>query len=121
MTRLDVQADLRRRISEALPGVEVATSVPPDRPAELIVVRREGGRALNATQDAPGVGIDAWAATEARAYELCRAAGDAVRALTFADGYERVAEEAMCTQHDPLLGSPHWYASYSLVTHNPKV
>ena len=119
MPRLNVQADLRRRISTAIPGVEVRVSVPERRPTELIVVRREGGRALNSTQDAPGVGIDAWAATEGRACELCELAGRVVRSLTFADGYERVTEEVMCTQYDTLAGSPHWYASYSLITHKP--
>lgn len=119
MSRLNVQADVRRRLADALHGVTVRTSVPDEMPDELVVVRREGGRALNSTQDAPGVGIDVWAPSESRACELCERAADVVRALGFADGYERVDEEVCQTQFDTMSNRPHWYASYSLVTHNP--
>lgn len=120
MPRMNVQAEVRARLEKSLGGVEVRTSVPDPRPPELVVVRREGGRMQNALLDAPGIGVDVWAPTEARAAELCQAAGEALLALEFADGFARVDEEVMLSQYDKLVDSPHWYASYSLVTYKPK-
>lgn len=116
---LNVQADLRSRLAKAFDGVKVAVSVPSQIPSELIVVRREGGGRLNSTQDAPGVGIDVWATSEARACELAQMVSDFMHSLSFADGYESVDEEVLCSQYDVVSKRPHWYASYSLITHKP--
>lgn len=119
MTRLNVQADLRRRLAEALPGVEVRTSVPDPRPTTLVVVRREGGGDENRLIDRPGVGIDCWAPTEDGACRLCELADAAMRALGFADGYASVRLEAMRSDYDVAERSPRWYASYTLRTYKP--
>lgn len=118
MPRLDVQADLRARLEAAL-GVEVMTHVPAPRPATLVVVRREGGARRNRLIDAPGVGIDCWAPTEAEAASLADRASDVMASLEFADGYDVVREETVRSHPDVLTGSPRWYLSYSLATHVP--
>lgn len=119
MSALNVQADLRRRLAAAMPCVKVAVAVPETIPPELVVVRREGGHRINSTQDAPGVGVDVWAETEARACALASDVSAVMHSLAFADGYERVDEETMGSQYDVLSHRPHWYASYTLRTHNP--
>lgn len=119
MRRMNVQAVVRKKLAEALAGVEVRTSVPADRPAKLVVVRREGGAAQNQLLDAPGIGVDVWAPSEAEACELCMRAADEIMSLTFAEGFALVTEEVMASQYDQLTDSPHWYASYSLITYKP--
>lgn len=118
MPRMNVQAVVRSKLEKAL-GVPVRASVPAQRPPTLVVARREGGRMQNALLDAPGIGIDVWAPTEAEAADLCQRAGDAMLSLTFAEGFALVNEEVMLSQYDKLTDSPHWYASYSLVTYKP--
>lgn len=117
MPRLNVQADVRARLAEALSPVEVRVSVPERRPKTLVVVTREGGRRLNALLDRAGVGILVWAPTEAEACELAHKAADAMAALPFAGGYDLVAEEVMRSDPDPDTKSPRWYASYTITTH----
>ena len=117
MGRMNVQAEVRKRLEAALGGVAVRTSVPDPRPAELVVVRREGGRRQDALVDAPGIGVDVWARTEARACEIAHAAADAMEALPFADGFASVSEEVVASQYDRLARSPHWYLSYTLKTY----
>lgn len=119
MGRMDVQAEVRRHLEAALGGVAVRTSVPDPRPRELVVVRREGGRRQDALVDSPGIGVDVWAPTEARACEIAHAAADAMAALPFADGFAAVSEEVLASQYDRLARSPHWYASFSLKTFKP--
>ncbi len=118
MQRLNVQADIRSRIASKT-GVDVRTSVPKDRPAELVVVRREGGGMRDALVDQPGIGVDVWALSEARACEIMSEVSDAVMSLGFADGYAEVTEEVMRSDYDVLKRTPHWYASYSLKTYKP--
>lgn len=120
MARLDVQGDLRRRLAEALPGVEVRVTVPDPRPATLVVVRREGGPGQDLLIDRPGVGIDCWAPTEAEAYELADRVDAVMRSLPFAGGYATVALESMRSDYDLKAGSPRWYASYTLRTFKPQ-
>ncbi len=119
MPRLNVQADVRARLAVALAPVEVRVSVPDPRPARLVVVTREGGHLLNALQDRAGVGVLVWAPTEAEACDLAERVGDLMRALSFSDGYEGVAEETMRSDPDPDTRSPRWYASYTITTHRP--
>lgn len=117
MSRLNVQADVRRRLADALAPVEVRVSVPDPRPKTLVVVTREGGRRLNALQDRAGVGVLVWAPTEADACELADRVADAMASLPFAAGYDAVREETMRSDPDPDSGSPRWYASYTITTH----
>lgn len=116
MGRKNVQSELLGILSTALGGVEVRTSVPDPRPRELVVVRREGGSMRNALIDAPGIGIDIWAGSEARACEIAEAVSGTMLSLGFSDGYASVKEEAFLSQYDTRSGTPHWYASYSLRT-----
>lgn len=120
MGRMDVQGEVRRRLADALPGVEVRTSVPAERPATLVVVRREGGARRDALIDRPGVGIDCWAPTEAEAYALCSRVSDAMASLPFSAGFARVDEETMRSDYDVAAKSPRWYASYTLQTFEVK-
>ena len=117
MKRMNAQAKVRAALADALQGVEVRTSDP--RPAELVVVRREGGGRMNALIDGPGIGIDVWAASEARACEIAHAASDAMASLRFEDGFAAVDEETLLSQYDTRAKSPHWYGSYTLRTFEP--
>lgn len=117
---LNVQGDLRRRLAAALAPVPVRVAVPDERPEELVVVTRGGGRRLNRLQDAPGIDVYCWAATEQRAWEIAEAVSDAMAGLSFADGYEAVTQNDMQSDRDLKSGSPRWYLSYTLVTHEPR-
>lgn len=116
---LNVQGDLRRRINEAL-GVDVAITVPFERPETLVTVIREGGRRENDLIDAPGVGIYCYAPTEQKAWELADQVADFMAGLKFADGYATVEQEAMYSDRDVNTNSPRWYLTYSLKTYVPK-
>lgn len=117
---LNVQADVRQRLEDALHGVAVRVSVPADRPSELVTVRRVGGMELNALVDRPRLEVLCWAPTEARACELAGEVACAMRSLPFAAGYARVTQESMYSDRDMLAGSPRWYLSYSLHTYDTK-
>lgn len=116
--RLNVQADVRRRLEEALPGVEVRVNVPPERPDRLVVVTREGGRRLNELQDRAGVGLLCWAPTEEEACELADRASDVMASLPFSGGYDLVREESLYSDPDPNARAPRWYGSYTITTHH---
>lgn len=116
---LNVQADIRERLQAALPDVAVRVSVPADRPARLVVVRRSGGSERNALIDAPGVEMQCWGVTEAEACELAHSVAAAMRSLAFADGYASVEQQTMHSDYDQLARSPRWYLDYSLRTYTP--
>lgn len=119
MPALEVQADLIGRLGKAL-GVEAHASVPKTRPATFLVVRRNGGRRLNAIQDRPGIDVYSYAPTEAKAAALAAKVSDFMIGLpdsAFLDGYETAEEETMRSDPDPDTGTPRWYASYTLTTH----
>lgn len=119
---LNVQADIRQRLENALGGVEVRVSVPADRPAELVTVTRIGGHPINALQDDAQLGVMCWAATEQRAWELANAVNAAMlelRAHGFAAGYSDVTCDSMRSFADPdEPKQPRWFASYTLRTHD---
>ena len=120
MRMLNVQADLRERLSEALDPVTVRTSVPADRPEELAVVAWEGGGArLNRLLDEVGIGVSCWAGTEQRAFEIASLVDEAMASLPFAGGYALVEREAMYSDFDLKVRSPRWYLSYTLRTFEP--
>jgi hypothetical protein len=48
-------------------GAPVANAVPDPRPGEFVVVRRQGGIALNPVADGPLMTIESWAATDTAA------------------------------------------------------
>lgn len=120
---LNVQADVRARLVAAL-GVAVRAGQAPDGsaedpfPAELVLVRRSGGRRLDALRDRPGVSIDVWAGTEARACALAAEVDRVMRRLPFTGGYDRVEMESMRSDYDLVRHSPRWFLSYTLVTHD---
>lgn len=116
--RLNVQADVRRRLAEALAPVEVHTTVPAKRPPTLVVVTREGGHRLNRLLDRAGMGVLCWAPTEAEAATLADRASDAMRSLPFAGGYDLVEEETLRSDPDPDTKGPRWYGSYTITTHH---
>lgn len=115
---LDVQADVRRRLEDAL-GVPAFVRPPAESPAEFVAVQREGGAAENALVDRVGIGVYAWAATEARASALAAEARAAMRSLPFEGGYADVAEESVGTDPDPKTRRPRWYLSYTLKVFEP--
>ena len=114
MGTLNVQADIRRRLEEALAPVEVRASVPADRPRTLVVVTREGGGRDNALIDSPGVGIYCWAPTE-----LSDRAAAVVESLPFSAGYARIEKESHRSDAETETRSPRWYLSYTLKTFEP--
>lgn len=116
---LNVQGDLRKRLAAALEPVPVKVAVPAQRPEELVVVTRGGGRRINRLQDAPGIDIYCWAPTEERAWLLAEAVSEAMASLPFSGGYETVEQNDMQSDRDLKSGSPRWYLSYTLVTHEP--
>lgn len=119
MGTLNVQADIRSRLEEALAPVEVRASVPADRPRTLVVVTREGGGRDNALIDSPGVGIYCWAPTEAEAAELSDRAAAVVESLPFSAGYARIEKESHRSDAETETRSPRWYLSYTLKTFEP--
>ncbi len=117
MPRLDVQADVRGRLAEALAPVPVMTHVPDPRPQTLVVVTRAGGRQLDFLRDRPGVDVLMWAPTEDEAADLAHDVSDAMEAMPFEGGYARVEEETIRSDYDVKGGSPRWYASYTITTY----
>lgn len=117
---LNVQGDLRKRLADAFSPVEVKVNVPENRPEKLITVTREGGYRVNKLQDSPGIGIYCYAPTEQQAWELADKVADFMESLSFADGYELVAQETMYSDPDPYVkNQPRWYLSYTITTHKP--
>lgn len=119
MGMLNVEADLRGRLAEALAPVDVRVSVPDPRPKELAVITREGGGRENALIDSAGIGIYCYAESRQRAWEIADATADAIACLPFAAGYARVDMEAMYSDPDPLSKSPRYYLSYTIKTFRP--
>jgi hypothetical protein len=117
MARLNTQAAVRKAVAAAVPDVMVRTSVPADRPAELVVVQRSGGAMQDPLIDAVGISVDVWAPTEAKAYALMEKVSEAINGLVFADGFALVNEESMRSDYDVLAGSPRWFASYTIRTY----
>lgn len=120
MPRLNVEGAVRAYLAGAMPDVQVRVSVPGDRPSTLVVVRRNGGRRVNALVDRAGLDVLCWAPTESAACSLAERVGDLVWALGsghILDGIDRVEEESMRSDYDREAGSPRWYASYTLTTH----
>lgn len=119
MRRMNVQGELRSRLAAALDPVAVRVGVPAERPAELVTVRRTGGAAERRVYDDADVEVQAWAATEGRAFDLMEQARDVIAALTFADGFADVEELSVRTDYDLLAASPRWYAKYRIKTYLP--
>ncbi len=113
----NIQAIARKALAGAL-DAKVGVTVPNPRPAQFVLVRREGG-ALKADGhlDAAGIGVECWAATEQEAYGLAEAARAAMYALPYGEGVSHVAEEAFYSDPDPEDGAPRWYGSYTVTTH----
>ena len=68
----DVIGDLAGYLNRKL-DVPVSSQVPKQRPAEFITIERTGGSSEIGT-DRPGLSIQTWSTTEAKAYELALAA-----------------------------------------------
>lgn len=117
---LNIQADLRKRLEDALDGVMVRVAVPADRPVELVVLRRDGGALdTNSILDRPTILIDCWAGSEARAYGLAVEVAKAVELMPFLGGYARVDMDSMYSDFDTVAKSPRWVLSYSFTTFKP--
>lgn len=58
-------------------GVHVSIAVPNPRQSRMVIVRRNGGRRLDATRESARFGVQVWGATFAEAVDL----GNIVRAL----------------------------------------
>ena len=119
MRRMNVQGELRSRLAAALDPVAVHVHVPAERPAELVTVRRTGGSAERRVYEDVSVEVQAWATTEARAYDLIEGVRDVFAALTFADGFADVQELTVKTDYDLVAECPRWYAKFQLKTYQP--
>ncbi|MCI9129351.1 MAG: hypothetical protein HFJ65_03405 [Eggerthellaceae bacterium] len=98
-------------------GIPVAVSRPNPAPDLMVTVRREGGGALDAHRDGPGIGIYSWAPTEAKAAALAKRVSKAMLRIPYERGVARVAEEALYSAPDPESREPRWYGSYTLTTY----
>lgn len=58
------------RASTLPAGLYVGTVIPPTRPAEFIRVMRTGGAKETVRSEAAQITVEAWAGTEARAFDL---------------------------------------------------
>ncbi|WP_165247477.1 hypothetical protein [Adlercreutzia sp. ZJ141] len=119
MPTLNVQADVRKRLEDALSPVEVRVRAPADCSVPLVVVYREGGARENTLVDRAGIRIYCWAKTEQEAFELADAACDVIDALPFSGGYADVFQESFYSDPDPDSRLPRWTASYTVATYVP--
>lgn len=55
-------------------GATVVARIPNPRPARMVFVRRIGGVRRDIVTDEPTLTVEAWAPTDADAYDLCQAA-----------------------------------------------
>lgn len=102
-------------------GVQVAATRPNPSPDLMVTVRREGGGALDAHRDGPGIGVFCWAPTEAKAAALAHRASREMRRMAVrANGVAKVVEETLCSAPDPKGKGPRWYGSYTLTTYQIK-
>lgn len=120
MERLNVQADVRARLAEAITDAQVRVTVPSPRPSRLVVVRRVGGAMQDQLMDFAKMEALIYAPTEAQACELAERVSAAMLSLGFADGYAKVRESYFYTDYDEEAGAPRWYAQYELTTYKPK-
>lgn len=119
MPILDAVSYLRKLIRSEL-GVRVPESVPNPRPDEFVLVQHRGGGRENILIDAPGINIECWAQSMARARELSDDVSDIMLRLDrtgFADGIARVTEETRRYDPDGDSGTPRYFASYTLNTY----
>lgn len=119
MKHMNVQAEVRRILAEALSPVTVAVHVPADRPAELVTVQRKGGAAQRYVYEDSTIEVQCWAASEARAEELMESVRQALSDLTYADGFLPVTEQVIRTDYDLVAHSPRWYGRFQLTTYQP--
>lgn len=99
-------------------GVTAAVSRPNPSPARVVTVRREGGGALDAHRDAPGIGIYCWGPTEEKAAALAKTVSKEMLRLPYRKiGVAKVVEEALYSAPDPESKEPRWYGSYTLTTY----
>lgn len=124
MPTLNVEAFVASHLQGLFPDVVVRTRVPDPRPTRLIVVRRAGGRRLDALRDRPGVHLLVYGGSEWGTSELAGEVADAMWALNRSDaamlsGIDRVDEEAVRSDPDTQTqpDTPRWFLSYTLTTH----
>lgn len=58
--------------------VPVASKVPHPRPRTFVLVQRHGGIRANVVTDAPQIGVEVWAETDADAHDLAQVARSAL-------------------------------------------
>lgn len=117
---LDIQTDLRRRLAQAFPEIEVKRFTPEKIPETLITLEREGGRRENGLIDRPGVGIYVWSTSELETSRLADEVADFMASLAFSEGYASVSQEAQYSSPDPDTERPRWYLSYTIQTYKTK-
>ncbi|MCD8211911.1 MAG: hypothetical protein LUC17_02670 [Oscillospiraceae bacterium] len=116
--RVNIQALARQAISDALGDVTVRTRVPNPRPEQFVLVRREGGGLdSDRHRDFAGIGIDCWATSEQKAYELAEACRAEMLNLAYVHGAAAVDDEAFYSSPDPEDSTPRWYGSYTVITY----
>jgi hypothetical protein len=72
-------------------GVTVSTTVPNPRPARFVTVRRDGGGRVDLMHEAPRLGVNVWAATEADATDLASLVEGLLLAVRAVDGIAAVS------------------------------
>lgn len=61
---------VRTKLDEYGPAVPVGVLVPNPRPSTFVTLQRVGGIRRNLVVDEPSIAVEAWAASEAAAYDL---------------------------------------------------
>lgn len=115
--RFNAQASARAYLARELPDAKVGVTVPRPRPDAFVLVRREGGSMLDPYRDSAGIGVECWAPTEAKAFDLASRMSRAMLAMEREPGVAFVEEEAFYSDPDPEDASPRWYGSYTLITY----
>lgn len=82
-------------------GVPVRTKVPAQRPAEFVRVWRTGGAAVNRVIDRPIITVQAWAADDARAFEIANKCRDLLLNGYAGITLARFAQEVTGLYYDP--------------------
>lgn len=83
----DVVKVVRAGLLAALSDVPVSSRVPPERPAEFVIVQRRGGVKMTEVSDGPQLTIECWSSSDVAAFALAAEVRTALQ--TLADGTRR--------------------------------
>lgn len=119
MPRLNTIAELRKILEEHL-EVGVYVSAPADAPESYVVIRREGGAKENYLVDRVGVGVNCYAQSEQKAFELADRVSEVMSIIHRYKGFISANEQVLRSDYDLVFKHPRWYGSYTIRTYNVK-